>query len=57
MLLCKGKLGNAWGLGGLSKHHSIELEDLFNNVCKISLWNCAVNHGYLAAASPPNSCI
>lgn len=33
---CKGKLTNAWGLGGLFSPHSKELYDLDKCVCKRS---------------------
>ena len=50
--LCNGKLTKAWGLGGLFKHHSKLLYDLFKRVCNKSLKNWGVNQGYLDVALP-----
>jgi hypothetical protein len=55
--LCKGKLTNACGFGGLFKLHSSELKFLFNRVWNKSLKNWGVNQGYLDVASPSTNCM
>ena len=52
ILLCKGKLTNAWGLGGLSKHHSKLLYILFSSICNKSVKNCGLYQGYLVSILP-----
>ncbi len=54
---CKGRLTNAWGLGGLIKHHSKELLFLLNKIWNKSLWYCGVNQGYLETTVPWVNCI
>ncbi len=51
-MLCRGKLTNACGLGGLFKHHSKLSKILFNFVRNKSLWYWEVNQGYLDVELP-----
>jgi len=53
---CKGKLTNAWGLGGEVKFHSIELLFLLNSIWNKSLKYWAINQGYLDTKVPLVNC-
>ena len=56
ILLSRGKLTKACGLGGLFKHHSNELYALFKIVWIVNQ-NCGVNQGDLERALPSANCI
>ena len=51
-LLWSGKLSYEWGLGGLDKFHSNELEDLSNNPLKVSKLKSHIFHGFLIDSKP-----
>ena len=55
--LCLGRLTKVWGLGGLNKPHSILVEFLSNECCKISVlyWGeCQIS---LLAGFPSVNCL